>query len=111
MNIVFKNNKVEKQCNSLREAKKQFPENVAKKLLKLINFILAAENLESIINAPYNFHNLKGDKTGLFAMDIAGRSSSYRLIVSFDGATNEQIFSTPMTVVSIEVEEVSKHYE
>ncbi|WP_334352601.1 hypothetical protein [Companilactobacillus sp. HBUAS56257] len=46
MRISYKNRKVEKQCESLKEAKKAFSEKIAKKLLKLVNFIKAAENLE-----------------------------------------------------------------
>ncbi|WP_334333469.1 type II toxin-antitoxin system RelE/ParE family toxin [Companilactobacillus sp. HBUAS59544] len=112
MRISYKNRKVEKQCESLKEAKKAFSEKIAKKLLKLVNFIKAAENLESIIKNPfYKFHKLKGDKEGLYALDIDGRKSSYRLLVAFDGMTSEYIFEEAISIVSIQIEEVSKHYE
>ena len=112
MQINFKNKKVEKQCRNLKEAKKKFPEKVAKKLFKLINYLDAAENLESVINSPvYHFHALKGDKSGLFAMDIDGRTSSYRLIVEFDDIEDEQVFTDSIHIVVIIIEEVSKHYE
>lgn len=112
MQVNFKNKKVEKQCRILKEAKKKFPEKVVKKLFKLINYLDAAENLESVINNPvYHFHDLKGDKKGLFAMDIDGRASSYRLIVEFDDIDNKRIFTDSIHIVEIIVKEVSNHYE
>ena len=112
MNIDFNNNKVEKQCKELREAKKCFSDKIAKKLFKLINFIEAAENLESVINNPvYRFHDLKGKKDGSYAMDIDGKKSSYRLIVTFENTSKEQIFANSISIEAIEIEEVSKHYE
>ena len=112
MEISYKNGKVKKQCENLREAKKNFSEKVAKKLLKLVNFISAAENLESVINNPvYHFHNLTGDKIGVYSLDIDGRRGSYRLLVTFDDATNVEVFEKSILIVSIQIEEVSKHYE
>ena len=112
MQVKFKNKKVERQCRDLREAKKKFPEKIAKKLFKLINYLDAAENLESVISNPfYHFHDLKGDKKGLFAMYIDGRASSYRLIVNFDDNGNERIFTDSIHIVEIIIEEVSNHYE
>lgn len=112
MRISYKNRKVEKQCESLKEAKKAFSEKVAKKLLKLVNFIKAAENLESVIKNPfYNFHKSKGNREGIYALDIDGRRSSYRLLVTFEDMTSEHIFEEAISIVSIQIEEVSKHYE
>jgi len=112
MQINYKNNRVKKQCSDIRIAKKNFPEKIAMKLLKLINFIDAAENLESLINNPiYNFHALKGNMAGFYAMDIDGRSKPYRLIVSFDDMNTGQVFSDAISIFEILIEEVSKHYE
>lgn len=112
MQIDFKNNKVKKQCTDLREAKRCFSDKVAKKLFKLMNFIEAAENLESVANNPvYRFHDLKGNKQNLYALDVDGRRGSYRLIVTFDNYSKEQVFTQSVSIVAIEIEEVSKHYE
>lgn len=112
MNIDYKNNKVKEQCTNLKKAKKDFPEKVALKLLRLINFIEAADNLNSVVNHPiYNFHDLKGKEKGLYAMDIDGRKSSYRLIVTFNDVAKEQVFTNSISIETIKVEEVSKHYE
>lgn len=112
MNITYKNNKVKKQCTDFGQAKKDFPEKTAKKLFKLVNFIEAADNLNSLINlSNAHFHDLKGNKEGLYAMDIDGRKSSYRLIVSFEDIDKETVFSKSILIKIIKIEEVSKHYE
>lgn len=112
MIIGYGNSKVERQCTDLREAKRSFPDKVARKLHMLINFIEAADNLQSIISNPsYNFHDLKGKKKSLYAMDIDGRRSSYRLIVTFDDCSNAKVFNESLSIQAIEIEEVSKHYE
>lgn len=112
MNIDYKNDKVKKQCTELRTAKKKFPEKVANKLLKLINFIEAADNLYSITSFPsYNFHDLKGNKQGLYSIDIDGRRSTYRLIVTFNNEDLNKVFSDTKLIEVITVEEVSKHHE
>ncbi|APX71723.1 type II toxin-antitoxin system RelE/ParE family toxin [Companilactobacillus allii] len=112
MQIEYKNGKVKKQCCSLKEARKAFSDKIAKKLIKLVNFIESSDNLESIINNPvYHFHKLKGNMDGFYAMDIDGRSKSYRLIVTFDDYNVDQVFNDSILIVQIRIEEVSKHYE
>ncbi|WP_281273617.1 type II toxin-antitoxin system RelE/ParE family toxin [Companilactobacillus furfuricola] len=91
-------------------AKKDFPEKIAKKLLRLVNFIKASEDVQSIINNPlYYFHKLHGKKEGLYSMDIDGRRSSYRLIVTFDNNMDTNMDS--LIIQEIIIVEVSKHYE
>lgn len=111
MNITYSNNRVEKQCTDFRKAKKDFPEKIAKNLHKVIQFIENADSLEDVINMPtYNFHNLKGDRKGVFAIDIDGRRSGYRLLVSFYEVNNEIVFSQSVSIEDIEIKEVSNHY-
>ena len=45
MQVQYTNKTVEKQCTSLKQAKKDFSDKIAKKLLKLVNFIESADNL------------------------------------------------------------------
>lgn len=112
MQITYANNKVEKQCTELKRAKKDFPAKVANKLFKLIDFIEAAESLEDVISfPPYRFHNLKGNKKGLYALDIDGKKGKYRLLVSFAEEDTDQVFSNSMSIEAIILEEVSNHYE
>ncbi len=111
MRIEYSNRKLEKQCTELKTAKKYFPNKIAIKLHKLINFIDSAESLKDVISmSSYNFHNLKGSRNGQYALNIDGRRSSYRLIVVFNGNEN-LVFSKPQLIKIIRIEEVSKHYE
>lgn len=112
MNIVYKNDKIKLKCSSLKHAKRYFEEKVARKLIKVINFLESAETLEDVIKYRlYNFHNLKGTLEGRYAIDIDGRRSSYRLIVLFEGFSKNEVFNNPKSIQVINVEEVSKHYE
>lgn len=112
MKISYANKKVKKQCKELKQAKKDFPMKIAKKIFKLVDFIEAAENLESLINMPtYRFHDLKGNKKGLYALDIDGPRSPYRLIVSFDNTNIDKVFTDSISIEVIIIKEVSKHYE
>lgn len=112
MKIVYQSSTVEKQCNELRRAKRDFPEKIAKKLLNRVNFLKAAENLESVINNPVlHFHDLKGKLDGFYAIDIDGRRSSYRLIVRFDDYSKALVFADSKSIEIIKITEVSNHYE
>lgn len=112
MLINYKYKKVEKQCESLKQAKKYLPEKVAKKLINRINFIKSSENLASVISfRPLRFHSLRGDKNGFYAMDIDGKKCEYRIISTFDGYKREQVFTESKSITIIEITEVSKHYE
>lgn len=112
MQVSYRNKRIEKQCTNLREAKKAYSAKVANKLLKRVNFLIAAENLESVINYPiHHFHDLKGDQEGLYAIDIDGRRGSYRLLLSIEGFSKEQVFAAASKITIIEITEVSNHYE
>lgn len=112
MQVQYTNKTVEKQCRSLKQAKKDFSDKVAQKLHKLVNFIESADNLASVIAFPtYHFHDLKGKRDGQYALDIDGRRGSYRLIVCFHDVDKETVFSSASTIEIIQIEEVSKHYD
>lgn len=112
MKIDYKSSTVKKQCTELRQAKRDFPAKVAKKLLEKINFLEAADNLASVIsNPPLRFHDLKGNLDGLYAIDIDGKRGSYRLIVCFDNYSKELVFADSESIEIIKITEVSNHYE
>lgn len=109
---MYKNERIKKQCTNLREAKKIYPETVARKLFQRINFLAAAASLEDVISYPgLHFHDLKGDREGLYAIDVAGRRGSYRLLLSIDNFSKEQVFATASAITIIKITEVSNHYE
>lgn len=112
MEIVYQNRTVERQCTELRRAKRDFSEKVAIKLLSRVNFLKAAETLESVINNPIlHFHALKGGLAGSYAIDIDGRRSSYRLIVRFDDYCKQLVYTDAKSIEIIKIMEVSHHYE
>ena len=80
----------------------------------LTDFLLAPLiklSLASVTAFPkYHFHQLKGKRNGQFALDIDGRRSSYRLIVGFREEDLEKVFSSPVEIEILKIEEVSNHY-
>lgn len=115
--IRYKTGKVEKLCTDSKKAKKELPAIVATKLYALIDFIKSSDDLRDIAAMPqYHIHPLKGDREGQFALDIAGRKSGYRLIITpLDSEGNEFtekdvniIYKSTKIIVTWEV---SNHYE
>ena len=81
MKIQYKNAKCQKQCEDLNQAKKDYPTEVALKLMAHINFIKQAASFVDIMNyPPFHFHKLEGDRKNLFSLDI-GRKLGYRIII------------------------------
>lgn len=112
MHIQYRDKNTEKVCKDLCEAKKKYTLKIANKLMKAINYIEAAESLQDIIEyTPFNFHDLKGKRKGQYAIDIDGRSSSYRIILKPIVSDVSDIYVIAKSVEIILVWEVSKHYE
>lgn len=111
MEIVYKNKKVEKLCKDYNYAKRMLPLKQAQKLYKAINFIEQASDLSAVLNfRPFNFHDLKGDRKGQYAIDIGSRRDGYRLIMEFD-TDKVTVFSKPTSVKIVEIIEMGMHYE
>lgn len=112
MEIIYKNEKLKYQCTSIKQAKKDFPEKDAVKLIQRIQFINDVETLMAVINSPRcNFHGLKGKLSDYYAIDINGRKSPYRLKIYIKGYSREEVFKNPSCITKIKIMEVSKHYE
>lgn len=112
--MQYKTNKVQKLCTDLKKATKKLGKDTALSLHSLINFLESATDLQEVnIIGAYHLHALIGNKTGLYALDIAGRKSSYRLIIkplnNIDKADNLTSFYRSINIIGIE--EVSKHYD
>lgn len=112
MEIKFRNKKTKNLCTNLKTAKKNLPKKEAEGLMKVIDFISAAESLDDVIKyRPYNFHDLKGSRKGQYAIDINGRKSQYRLILKPLDKNIADIYTQAKTIKIITIWEVSKHYE
>lgn len=110
MKIQYSSKRIENLCTDFSRAKKEFSERTAKDLHKLINFIEASSDFESVrVHHRYNFHQLQRNMKGYYSLDIGGRKGNYRLIVSFDGVDNNTIFNNAKTIKIIRIKEVMKH--
>lgn len=119
MKVKYANEKTECQCTSLKAATKLFGGNkvLAISLLSRINALMAAEVIKDIIvNPQFHFHNLHGDREGLFAIDVKTRRDKWRIILCpLD--ENEETFhpchidKIATAVRIVEITEVSAHYE
>lgn len=112
MHIEYHNKKVEQYCTDMIEAKKKFELKIATKLMQVINFIEAAESLNDVIKyPPFNFHDLKGNRKGQYAIDIAGRKSKYRLILKLSKSETIDVYADAKSIEVVIIQEVSKHCE
>lgn len=123
MEVIYSTEKVKKQCNSVKEAKKLFGGDAAmtNSLLSRINALKVAETLQDIIiQKNFRFHNLvhknKKNLKGYFAIDVKTRKEKWRIILQpldqdkniYDPCVIDRI-SREVTIV--EIREVSNHYE
>ena len=123
MELVYASDMVRQQCTSLKAAKKLFggDAKLAEKLHARINSLTQAPTLKDIVAQPQlHFHKLLNkngkDLEGLFAIDIKGRTSPWRLILRplddngnpFEPCNIDEIADI---VEIVGIEEVSKHYE
>ncbi|MBQ7891032.1 MAG: type II toxin-antitoxin system RelE/ParE family toxin [Erysipelotrichaceae bacterium] len=115
--IEYRNKKVEDLCTNYKKARKELNSIVAEKLHALINLIESADTLQDIAQMKqYHLHPLLGNREGQYALDIAGRTSSYRLIIiPLDENGHEwkeknlsSIYKMTKVIIAWEV---TKHYE
>lgn len=123
MKILYKTDKIEKQCTCLNDAKKIFGGNaiLGVSLLSRINALRNAETIKDIISQPqFRFHNLHNKNgrnlEGYFAIDVKTKKEKWRIILqpldekenSYNPCNIDQIANA---VQIIKIMEVSKHYE
>lgn len=110
MNITYKNQKLKEMCESdghKSELVKKYGKDVAAKLKKRLDQIGAFNSLDDIpVTPPFRRHKLKGNRSDEFAVNI---DKEYRLIFTIDEIYTKS--SNLKEVKSIEIKEVSKHYE
>lgn len=118
MKINYANDKVERQCTSIKAATKLFGGNksLAISLQSRINAIEAADVIKDIIVIPqFHFHKLQGKLQNYFAIDVKTRREKWRIILCplddheevFDPCCIDKIADS---VGIIEIKEVSAHY-
>ncbi|HEY9691641.1 MAG TPA: hypothetical protein V6D15_05525 [Oculatellaceae cyanobacterium] len=77
MDIVFKNNKFEKECNNQRLLEKKYGQDRAKRIRRRLDDLRAASVLEDMRNLPGRCHELLHDRAGQLSLDL---DHPYRLI-------------------------------
>ena len=113
--LKYKTQKLKKLCtDNFKKARKTWGDETAEALYALIVLLKASSNLQDV-NAMqiYNLHGLKGSRVGEYALDIKGRSNSYRLVFIplNNEVTKENLVMFYKSISIIRIEEVSKHYE
>ena len=110
MELTYRNEKLKNICENPkynRELIKKYGDEVAKNLPKRINQLKAFETLNDVpINPPFRRHKLTGNRKNEFSVDI---TRQYRLV--FTQKDNNIIIEDLREIKSIEILEVSKHYE
>lgn len=119
MKIRYESKTVEKQCTSVKAANKLFggQKQLTVTLMARMESLKAATNLKDIVLMPaFHFHALKGNFSGLFAIDVKSRKDKWRIILRpLDQEENEfipcNIDEIAAYVTIIKIEKVSAHYE
>ncbi len=71
MEIEFRTSKLAKQCNIHKNAVRKWGPQLADKLRRRLDDLVAAENLEDMRTAfPGRYHELKGDRAGQLSLDL-----------------------------------------
>ena len=123
MELVYKNKRLEEQCNDLKKANRLFDGNklLAMSLLAKINALKNAETIKDIITQKhFRFHKLENKKgrnlEGYFSIDVKTSRDAWRIILQpLD--ENKNVYSPcnideiATCVRIVKIEEVSYHYE
>ena len=123
MELVYSDDKVEKQCTSMKVARKLMggSDILARSLMARINALKQAETIKDIIVMPtFHFHKLTNkdgrNLEGYFAIDVKSRKDLWRIILEPLDENKEpynpcNIDEIAQYVKIVEITEVSKHYE
>lgn len=77
MDILFQNNKLEKQALDEKLCKKKMGDRRAELFLRRLSDLQTATTLEEVRYLPGNYHELSGNRKGQWACDL---DQPYRLI-------------------------------
>jgi proteic killer suppression protein len=96
--VIFRTKKLSKCYLEHQKACREWGESIAKKYVQRVDLLQEASDMLVVHKLPgLRCHQLKGDRTGQYAITLI---EPWRLIFALTGEKNETIC----------VEEVSKHY-
>lgn len=115
MKILYKDSKIKKICCDEKIAIRKFGQDVAKRLMFVINFMGNSKDLNDLLALKqYHLHQLKGNRLGEYSIYL-GKTTGFRLIIIPLDENENRIQVNDMSIytksVCVEIEEVSKHYE
>ena len=116
MKIIYSNKQTQKFCEDYKHAAKRMSNQVADKLMDLLNAIESFPTLLDFLGLPqYRLHALYGNRNNQYSLVIA-RNTKWRLIV-YPLDENEQVLTDRSNerqmlskAVAVEIVEVSEHY-
>lgn len=112
MNIEFKTKKLKKECTNIDEANKVFGGKVARKLIRRLYDIQAANCLVDLSPLPpTRCHRLKGKLKQLLAIDLEQPNRLIFCAIDDCGKILDLDKVKFAQIKSIKVMEVSKHYD
>ena len=123
MELLYKTEKLRKQCTEMSAAKKLFNGDIqlSRSLLARINALDNSEVLKDVIVQPqYRFHKLiktgKRNLEGYFAIDVKTRKEPWRIILQPLDDNKEPFHPCDIDKIAryvriVEITEVSNHYE
>lgn len=112
MNIVFKTNKLENECKSITIATKAYGANNARKLIRRLYDIQAANTLADLSPLPpTRCHRLKEYKKRFLAIDLEQPNRLILLPIDDDGNALDLDKVSLSQISNVKIMEVSKHYD
>lgn len=116
MKIIYSNKKTQKLCNDYKYAVRTLGNQVADKLMDLINAIESFPNLLDISHMPqYGLHSLTANREYQYSIVIS-KKTKWRLVIypldKNDELLTDKSNETKMLsmAVAVEILEVSEHY-
>lgn len=108
MDIEFNGNKLRKECNDYKLLTKTYGQITARKMIKVLDALKAAECLDDISTfPPFRRHKLEGDFKGCFAIDL---DQPNRVIIK--PVVDNPSADVPLqSIKCVKIMEVSKHYD
>lgn len=70
MDILFEKDDLRQDCNESKRARKRWGAQMAKRIGRRLDDLVAAPNLEAMRNLPGRCHELKGDRAGQLTVDL-----------------------------------------
>lgn len=111
MDILYRNEGLEKACTKQKEAVRRYGPNNQKKLVQRLGEIQAAPNLETVLRLPAaRCHPLSGDLKGFWAVDLVHPFRLLFRLVNPDGTDIVEEETIPALVVAVRIWDIKDYH-